>query len=77
MPKLKEKVNAKSINRTQSSKLSKRVKTKKGMAAFEIQAGDADEEAIKAFIEECFVPILAEQFMADQSDMNRRRKAAA
>ena len=70
MPKLKETINAKSINRTQSSKLSKHAKTKRGLAAFEIQAGDADEEAIKAFIEECFVPILAEQFMTDQSNMN-------
>jgi hypothetical protein len=40
--------------------------TGKRPSAMVVQAGESDEEAIRGFIDACFIPILAERFLSEQ-----------
>lgn len=66
MPKLKKESSKKSNDRKRSSRQNEPGISGRQQSRFDIQAGESDEEVIRAFIEECFVPILAEHFMRER-----------
>jgi hypothetical protein len=66
MPNLKQSSSTKSKNRNKSLRQNEPATARRRQPIFEIQASETDDKSIKAFIEECFVPILAERFFAEQ-----------